>query len=103
MTDRSPGPAELLHERLSLVARLSALNAEALKLIQRLGAVEMDVLRIELEAGRNGSSPELVRLLHEAEADAETIRAAQARCDEDIAAVEGQVEDIDRRLATGND
>jgi hypothetical protein len=101
MTTPSPGPADLLRERLTLVAALSALNAEALKLIQRLGAVEMDVLRLELESDRDGASPELVRLLHEAEVEAESIRAGQARCDEEIATVEAQVDEIDRRLASG--
>jgi hypothetical protein len=96
-----PGLAELFSGRLTLVATLSSLNAEALKLVQRLGAVEMDVLRIELESSRDGLSAELVRLLHEAEAEAEAIRAAQARCEESIATVERQVEDIDRMIAAG--
>ena len=55
----------LLEKRLSLVAAISALNAEALKLTQTLGAIEMETLRIELEIGRAGTTDELVRLLHE--------------------------------------
>lgn len=99
MTHQTGSRAELFQKRLSLVASISALNAEALKLAQTLGAVEMDVLRIELERGKTGDSGELVRLLHEAKMNAEAIQAAQAECEERIAAVEREVEEIDRLLA----
>lgn len=102
MTDQPLSRVELLQRRLSLVASISALNAEALKLIQKLGAIEMEVLRLELEAGRNGSSEQLVRDLHEAETGADAIRAKQAECEARIAAVEQEVEETDRLLAVAD-
>lgn len=99
MTKQAPSRVELLQTRLSLVAALSALNAEALKFIQTLGAIDMDRLRIELEQERSGASEQLVRDLHEVEMKAEAVRAASAECDERIAAVEREVEAVDRLLA----
>ena len=57
----------LLARRLDLVANVSALTAEALRLNQKRAGIEMDVLRLELEIGRSGASEQLVRDLHEAE------------------------------------
>lgn len=90
---------ELLERRLSLVAALSALNAEALKWTQFLGAIEMDILRMELEIGRSGASEQLVRDLRGAQTSADGIRTALSDCEERIAAAERQVDEVDRLLA----
>jgi hypothetical protein len=89
----------LLARRLDLVARVSALTAEALRLNQKRAGIEMDVLRLELEIGRSGVSEQLVRDLHEAEESAVTVMQACAACEQRIVAAEGDVEDVDRRLA----
>jgi hypothetical protein len=44
----------LLARRLDLVANVSALTAEALRLDQKRAGIEMEVLRLELEIGRSG-------------------------------------------------
>lgn len=89
----------LLARRLDLVASVSALTAEALRLNQKRAGIEMDVLRLELEIGRSGASEQLVRDLHEAEQSAAAIMQACAACEQRIVAAEGDVEDVDRRLA----
>ena len=89
----------LLARRLDLVASVSALTAEALRLNQKRAGIEMDVLRLELEIGRSGASAQLVRDLHEAEESAAAIMQACAACEDRIVAAEGDVEDVDRRLA----
>ena len=89
----------LLARRLDLVASVSALTAEALRLNQKRAGIEMDVLRLELEIGRSGASAQLVRDLHEAEQSAAAITQACAACEDRIIAAEGDVEDVDRKLA----
>jgi hypothetical protein len=89
----------LLARRLDLVTRVSALTAEALRLNQKRAGIEMDVLRLELEIGRNGADEKLVRDLHEAEQSAAAILQACAACEDRIMAVESDVADVDRRLA----
>lgn len=99
MTDQPSSQIDLLKRRLSGVAAISALNMEALKLAQTLGAIEMDLLRLELELGRSGPSAQLVQDLHEAKTNAEAIGLAQAECEERIAVAEREVEEIDRLIA----
>lgn len=89
----------LLARRLDLVANVSALTAKALRLNQKRAGIEMDVLRLELEIGRNGANEQLVRDLHEAEQSATAVMQACAACEDRIVAAEGDVEDVDRRLA----
>ncbi|RUW87720.1 hypothetical protein EOA13_34705 [Mesorhizobium sp. M7A.F.Ca.US.011.01.1.1] len=89
----------LLARRLDLVANVSALTAEALRLNQKRAGIEMDVLRLELEIGRSGASEQLVRDLHEAEQSAAAVMQTSAACEDRIIAAEGEVEDVDRRLA----
>lgn len=86
----------LLARRLDLVASVSALTAEALRLNQKRAGIEMDVLRLELEIGRSGASEQLVRDLHEAEQSAAAIMQACTACEDCIAAAEGDVDDVDR-------
>lgn len=100
MTDRLPQRVELLNRRLELVAGISTLNAEALRHIQSLGAVEIEILRIELEVQRNGGGEELAQNLREAEGNADAIRAAQEDCEARIISVEMEVEEIDLLLAS---
>jgi hypothetical protein len=90
----------LLARRLDLVANVSALTAEALRLNQKRAGIEMDLLRLELEIGRSGASEQLVRDLHEAQERAAAIMDACAACEDRIVAAEGDVEDVDRSLAT---
>jgi hypothetical protein len=92
-------PADILRQRLALVAKVSALTAEALKLRQMLAGAQMDVLRCELEIGRMGSGGQLVRDLHKAEASAAAVEAARAECEQRIATVEREVADLDSALA----
>jgi hypothetical protein len=90
----------LLARRLDLVANVSALTAEALRLNQKRAGIEMDVLRLELEIARSGASAQLVQDLHEAaEERAAAVMQEGARCEQRIAAAEGEVEDVDRSLA----
>ncbi len=89
----------LLARRLDLVASVSALTAEALRLNQKRAGIEMDVLRLGLEIGRNGPSPQLVRDLHEAQERAAAILQECAACEDSIVAAEGDVEDVDLSLA----
>jgi hypothetical protein len=99
MTGESDRRDALLARRLDLVASVSALTAEALRLNQKRAGIEMDVLRLELEIGRSGASAQLVRDLHEAEESAATIMQACTACEDRIVAAEVDVEDVDRRLA----
>jgi len=89
----------LLARRLDLVASVSALTAEALRLNQQRAGIEMEVLRLKLEMGRSGASAQLVRDLHEAEQSAAAILQACTACEDRIVAAEADVEDVDRRLA----
>ena len=89
----------LLARRLDLVASVSALTAEALRLNQKRAGIEMDVMRLELEIGRSGANAQLVRDLHEAEQSATAIVQACAACEDRIVEAEGDIEELDRRLA----
>lgn len=94
--------AALLARRLDLVANVSALTAEALRLNQKRAGIEMDVLRLELEIGRSGASAQLVQDLLEAQERAVTAMHACGACEERIVAAEGDVEDVDRSLAAAD-
>ncbi|WP_442581344.1 hypothetical protein ACSBOB_04910 [Mesorhizobium sp. ASY16-5R] len=89
----------LLVRRLALVATVSSLTAEMQRFNQTLAGIEMDVLRLELEIGRNGSSEQLVRDLHEAEQAAEATMSQRAACEQRIEAAEGDIEEVDLALA----
>jgi hypothetical protein len=103
MTDRPSAHVGLLHQRLALIANLSALTAGALKLTQTLAGIEMDILRLEMEIDKNGASEHLVRELREVEGKAEAIRAAQLRSDATIAEAENAVAVVDGLLSAKND
>lgn len=100
MNDQVPSATELLQRRLMLVGEISTLNAQALKLLQSLAGTEMEMLRIELEIGKTGTSAQLVRELHEAGKNAEAIRATQTECDDRITDAEREVAELDHLLAT---
>ncbi|MBB6408663.1 hypothetical protein [Mesorhizobium sangaii] len=93
------GPDALLARRLDLVAGVCALTAEAMRLNQKRAGIEMDVLRLELEIGRSGANAQLVQDLHEAQRSAAAIMLACTACEDRIVAAEGDIEDVDRRLA----
>ncbi|TIM48957.1 MAG: hypothetical protein E5Y55_00920 [Mesorhizobium sp.] len=89
----------LLARRLDLIANVSALTAEALRLDQKRAGIEMEVLRLELEIGRSGASAQLVQDLHEAEERAAAVMQEGATCEQRIAAAEGEVEEVDLSVA----
>jgi hypothetical protein len=88
-----------MKRRVELVGEASTLTAKALKLTQALSGIEMDILRIELEIGRNGDSQELARELQDTEDRAETQRKAHADCIKEIAVVEADVAALDKTIA----
>lgn len=98
MTDQD-ACVDLLQLRLRLVANLSELNAEALRLTQGLAGMEMNIQRFEMEIAKNGATEKLARDLHGVEVSAESIRVMQTNCKENIAAVESKVAEVDRQLA----
>jgi hypothetical protein len=89
----------LVRKRVSLVSAVSALTAKALKLAQAISGVDMDILRLELEIGRNAPSIQLVQELHESQESAARMRAAHDDCLEEIAAAEEEVAGVDRQIA----
>ncbi|UCI09574.1 hypothetical protein [Mesorhizobium sp. B1-1-8] len=97
--DQAAARDALLVRRLDLVAQVSALTAEALRLNQKLAGIEMDALRLELEIGRSGATEQLVQDLHDAEEGAAAIRQAYKTCEEGIVAAEAGIEEVDRGLA----
>jgi hypothetical protein len=99
MTDRAPSPDTLLERRFALVVMLSGLTARSHKLIQELSAADMDVLRLELETARKRADAELVRELQDVQDRAASLRASQAECQDETAAVEAQMDEIDRLIA----
>lgn len=89
----------LATRRLALVADVSALTAEALRLNQKLAGIEMDVLRLQLEIGRACPNIQLVQELHDAEENAAAAREACMKGEGRIEAIEIEIADIDRALA----
>lgn len=90
-------PTELLERRLTLVASLSSVNAEALKANQKIGALHMEIQRVTIfETNEDeGTADEVFQDAQEKLAKAE---AELADCAERIEALEDEVADIDRRL-----
>jgi hypothetical protein len=91
---------DLMRRRVDLVGTVSALTAKALKLTQAVSGAEMDILRLELEIGRDPANEQLVQELHDQEESAAAIRKEQADCAEDIAAAEREVAALDALIAT---
>ncbi|OYW06331.1 MAG: hypothetical protein B7Z59_13015 [Acidiphilium sp. 37-67-22] len=87
----------LLERRLALVGAMSALNAEALRTLQQLAGIEIDVQRLEDEAG-DGDMRDAAAL-RAATDKAAALRAAEADCAARIGTVEAEMAEIDRRLA----
>jgi len=90
---------DLMRRRVDLVGTVSALTARALKLTQAVSGAEMDILRLELEIGRDPADEQLVQELHDQEESAAAIRKEQADCAEDIAAAEREVAALDALIA----
>lgn len=90
---------DLMRRRVALVGTVSALTAKALKLTQAASGAEMDILRLELEIGRDPADEQLVQELHDQEESAAAIRKEQADCAEDIAAAEREVAALDALIA----
>lgn len=87
-------PVALLQQRLKLVAKLSGVNAEALKANQRIGGLQMDLQRLETTDGAAGADERAM-----VERDLAGAEAELAGCLERIAALEGEVAELDRCLA----
>jgi hypothetical protein len=102
MTDQALSRNDALVQRLDLVAKVSEVTAEVLRLQQALAGAEMDALRCELAIGRNGNSDALVRELHEAQHSIETINAAWANCDTQITLLDDQIAKLDEILDARN-
>ena len=102
MTDQDPARGDLLQQRLSLVANLSALNAEALRLTQGLAGLAMEIQHFELEIAKKGVTEKLAQDLHGVEMSAESIRVMQTECSENIVVVESKVAEVDRLLAAAD-
>ncbi|MGO4338608.1 hypothetical protein AB4037_27220 [Labrys sp. KB_33_2] len=102
MTQRVPNPQDLLGRRLELVAGLSALNAQALKLTQFLAGLDMEMLRLELalkQAPAEGElARELQRDLRTTRESADAAAGRQGECAERIAKAEQEIEDLDLLL-----
>ena len=99
MTIRDEQAFDLVRKRAESIAIVSALNAKALKLTQAIAGTEMEILRLELEIGRNPGDPQLVQELHEVEERAEAMREALADCAGEIEAAEENVAALDRSIA----
>lgn len=102
MTWAVPNPQDLLARRLELVAGLSALNAQALKLTQLLAGLDMEMLRLELALKQAPMERELAReLQRDLRTTRESADAAAERQDEcagRIAKAEQEIEDLDLLL-----
>lgn len=94
MDERGRDGATLLADRLRLVAALSALGAEALKLQQREGALRIEAMRLE----GGGDAPD-----GDLEGEAAALALARRDLDERVAAAEREIEAIDRLLAGAGD
>ena len=99
MSAPDPEALDLLRRRVERVSEVSTLTAKAMKLSQAASGIEMDMLRIELEIGRNPGNAQLAQELRHVEDSAETMREAQAACAEEIAAAEEDVAALDRLIA----
>lgn len=102
MTHANPERQDLLTRRLGLVAGLSALNAQALKLTQLLAGLDMEVLRLELALKQTPADGELARELQDelrtAHESAEAEIERQSQCAERIETAEQEIEALDRLL-----
>lgn len=102
MIAANPKHQDLLARRLELVAGLSALNAQALKLTQLLAGLEMEVLRLELALKQAPADGELARELLEelrtAHESAEAESGQQSQCAGRIETAEQEIEALDRLL-----
>lgn len=90
---------DLMRRRVDLVGTVSALTAMTLKLAQAASGAEMDILRLELEIGRDPADEQLVQELHDQKQTAAAIYGEQADCAEDIAAAEQEVAALDALIA----
>lgn len=100
MSAQDHSALDLMRRRVELVGIVSALTAKALKLTQAIAGAEMDILRLELETGRNPANGQLAQELREQEENAVAIRQTQVDCEEEIAAAERDVAALDTLIAT---
>ncbi|PRH83938.1 hypothetical protein C5L14_29160 [Labrys okinawensis] len=93
---------DLLTRRLRLVAGLSALNEQALKLTQVIAGVDMEVLRLELALKQAPAEGELARELRcdlQAMRESADVTAGRQReCAGRIETAEQEIEELDRLL-----
>jgi hypothetical protein len=90
-----------LQRRLDVAAAITRLNALQLRHRQMLGGAEIDIARLEMIAD-GGEVTEVQRVaLCEACMRQQEICTAMARCDDELAALNAQLEVIDREISVG--
>jgi hypothetical protein len=99
MSIPDPDAFDLLRRRVACVAQVSALTSKAMKLSQAASGIDMDMLRIEIEIGKDPGNGQLAQELRDIEARAATMGEAQADCAEEIVAAEEDVAALDRLIA----
>jgi hypothetical protein len=98
----SAGPltlAEVLKRRLQVVQEISAAQSSQLLNRQRGGGAEFEIEQIECEIAAAGATEPLTAALQGARARLQELNAAMQACDAECAALELQLEDLDRQIA----
>jgi hypothetical protein len=90
---------EVLKRRLQVVQEISAAQSCQLLNRQRGGGAEFEIEQIEREIAAAGASEALAAALQDARARLREVNAAMEACDAKCAALELQLEDLDRRIA----
>lgn len=90
---------EALKWRLQVVQEMSSVQSRHLLNRQLGGGAEFEIQRIEREITATGGSEGLAASLQDARARLQGANAAMEACDTEFAALELQLEDLDRRIA----
>lgn len=97
----NPAVVSALKQRLEVVQSLALVNARHLLNQQALGGAEFEILGIERDIAEEGPSQMRSEDLAQALGRRRQARGAIAECEERLAALELQLEDLDRRIAAG--
>jgi hypothetical protein len=89
---------EVLTRRLQVVQEISSAQSRQLFNRQRRGGAEFEIEQIEREIAATGASEALAAALRDARARLWEVNAAMEACDAECAALELQLEDLDRRI-----
>ena len=93
-----PAIVEILRQRFELVRALSQVNARHLLHRQAGGGAEIEALGWAEEIRQQGPSAERLAALEAAETRIECEREAVKACDAEIAGLEADLEELDRRI-----